>query len=98
MSKVRVLFACQACGLESSKWLGRCPDCGEWNSFVEERREDAPAARGRPAILAEGAQSRPKPYDLIAVAEAAAPITARHNRRSTSDSSRWRAPATAWCG
>ncbi len=71
MSKVRVLFACQACGLESSKWLGRCPDCGEWNSFVEERREDAPAARGRPAILAEGAQSRPKPYDLIDGAEGA---------------------------
>jgi DNA repair protein RadA/Sms len=71
MSKVRVLFACQACGLESSKWLGRCPDCGEWNSFVEERREDAPAARGRPAILAEGVQSRPKPYDLIDVAEGA---------------------------
>ncbi len=71
MSKVRVLFACQACGLESSKWLGRCPDCGEWNSFVEERREEAPAARGRPAILAEGASSRPKPYDLIDGAEGA---------------------------
>jgi len=33
-SKVR--FVCQQCGYESPKWLGRCPDCGEWNSFVEE--------------------------------------------------------------
>jgi DNA repair protein RadA/Sms len=66
MSKVRVLFGCQACGFESSKWLGRCPDCGEWNSFVEERREEAPAAgRGRPASLPLELQSRPKPYDLI---------------------------------
>jgi DNA repair protein RadA/Sms len=66
MSKVRVLFGCQACGFESSKWLGRCPDCGEWNSFVEERREEAPAAgRGRPASLPLELQSRPKAYDLI---------------------------------
>jgi DNA repair protein RadA/Sms len=67
MSKVRVLFGCQACGFESSKWLGRCPDCGEWNSFAEERREEAPAAgRGRPpASIAPDMQSRPKAYDLI---------------------------------
>jgi DNA repair protein RadA/Sms len=65
MSKVRVLFGCQACGFESSKWLGRCPDCGEWNSFAEERREEAPAAgRGRPALPLE-LQGRPKAYDLI---------------------------------
>ena len=42
MTKVRTVFACQACGFESSKWLGRCPDCGEWNSLVEERQEVAP--------------------------------------------------------
>jgi DNA repair protein RadA/Sms len=66
MSKVRVLFGCQACGFESSKWLGRCPDCGEWNSFAEERREEAPpAGRGRPATLPLELQSRPKAYDLI---------------------------------
>jgi len=42
MTKTRTVFACQACGFESSKWLGRCPDCGEWNCFVEERQEIAP--------------------------------------------------------
>ena len=52
MTKVRTVFACQACGFESSKWLGRCPDCGEWNSFVEERQEVAPPpGKGRPDPL-----------------------------------------------
>ena len=36
------LFACQACGATAPKWLGRCPDCGEWNSYVEERRSEPP--------------------------------------------------------
>ena len=43
MSKVRTVFQCQACGFESSKWLGRCPDCGAWNSLVEERPAPEPA-------------------------------------------------------
>ena len=30
------MFACQTCGASSPKWLGRCPECGEWNSYVEE--------------------------------------------------------------
>ena len=30
-------FICQACGHQSRKWLGKCPECGEWNSLVEER-------------------------------------------------------------
>lgn len=36
MSKVKTGFFCQHCGYESAKWLGRCPSCNEWNSFVEE--------------------------------------------------------------
>src|SRR5881628_3150058 len=31
------IFICQNCGYESRKWLGKCPECGEWNSLVEER-------------------------------------------------------------
>lgn len=34
--KTRVIFSCQNCGHQSAKWLGRCPDCSSWNSFVEE--------------------------------------------------------------
>jgi len=36
MAKKKTKFCCQSCGYESPKWLGRCPGCGEWNSFVEE--------------------------------------------------------------
>ena len=35
--KQKTVYACQECGSQSSKWLGRCPDCGAWNSLVEER-------------------------------------------------------------
>jgi len=35
--KPRSIFACQECGAQSPKWLGRCPECNAWNSFVEER-------------------------------------------------------------
>ncbi|RJQ49430.1 MAG: DNA repair protein RadA [Nitrospiraceae bacterium] len=38
MSRSRILFQCQSCGYASPKWLGKCPDCGEWNSFAEEER------------------------------------------------------------
>jgi DNA repair protein RadA/Sms len=44
-------FVCQSCGSQSQKWLGRCPDCGEWNSFVEEKTAPAAdAGRARPVL------------------------------------------------
>jgi DNA repair protein RadA/Sms len=36
MAKTKTAYFCQQCGFESAKWLGRCPSCGEWNTFVEE--------------------------------------------------------------
>jgi DNA repair protein RadA/Sms len=36
MSKVKTAFFCQNCGYESVKWIGQCPSCGQWNTFVEE--------------------------------------------------------------
>jgi DNA repair protein RadA/Sms len=35
-AKAKTLFFCQSCGAQSPKWIGRCPSCGEWNSYVEE--------------------------------------------------------------
>jgi DNA repair protein RadA/Sms len=32
----KIIYACQSCGYQAPKWLGRCPDCGAWNSLVEE--------------------------------------------------------------
>jgi DNA repair protein RadA/Sms len=36
----KTLFVCSNCGHTEPKWLGRCPDCGEWSTFVEEMRDD----------------------------------------------------------
>ena len=36
MPKAKTIFFCQNCGFESSKWMGQCPTCKEWNSFAEE--------------------------------------------------------------
>lgn len=36
MAKVKTVFVCQQCGYQSAKWLGRCPDCDNWNTLVEE--------------------------------------------------------------
>ena len=45
MAKKETLFVCQSCGYQSGKWLGKCPECGEWNSLVEEKFQ--PARKGR---------------------------------------------------
>lgn len=42
MSKIKTVFQCQACGYSSPKWLGKCPDCGAWNSFSEEKQSPKP--------------------------------------------------------
>lgn len=39
MSKPKSAFFCQQCGYESTKWLGKCPACQQWNSFVEEIKQ-----------------------------------------------------------
>ncbi len=47
MAKTHSLFICGQCGQEAHKWLGRCPGCGSWNSFVEERLQGSPQGRQR---------------------------------------------------
>ncbi len=59
MAKVHSLFTCGECGYEAHKWLGRCPDCGAWNSFTEERFE------GRAANPAKVREVAPKRLDEI---------------------------------
>jgi DNA repair protein RadA/Sms len=50
-------FVCQACGTVASKWAGRCDNCGEWNTIVEESAS-APVAGARGASLPKGQASR----------------------------------------
>ena len=37
MKDSSVRYVCSECGHDESKWMGRCPECGAWNSFTEER-------------------------------------------------------------
>lgn len=58
MAKTKTHYTCQACGCQAPKWLGRCPDCGAWNSMVEESAV-RPAEERRPAWGAATGASRP---------------------------------------
>ncbi|WP_214073447.1 DNA repair protein RadA [Mucilaginibacter sp. dw_454] len=44
MAKSKIAYFCQSCGFESAKWLGKCPSCQQWNTFVEEIIEKDPKA------------------------------------------------------
>jgi DNA repair protein RadA/Sms len=46
-SKIKTIYRCQQCGYSSPKWMGRCPDCNNWNTFVEEKESIAPARQVR---------------------------------------------------
>jgi len=46
MAKVKTTFFCQNCGAQSPKWLGKCPSCGQWNTYVEEIVQKEETGRG----------------------------------------------------
>ena len=48
MSKIKTQFVCQSCGYQSSKSLGKCPECETWNSFVEETSSAQPSSSRSP--------------------------------------------------
>ncbi len=61
MAKGKTVFYCQSCGYESSKWMGQCPGCRGWNTFVEEpvitadssRRKSTAVRREEPTLLSK---------------------------------------------
>jgi len=66
MAKAKIIYACQNCGYQSPKWLGKCPDCNQWNSLVEERFERAAHPRGE---LTLGTKEEPASISEISTAE-----------------------------
>ncbi len=56
MKQPKILFVCQSCGATSLRWLGRCPDCGAWNSYEEQVQ--TPSTAGGTKRVAEGAQAQ----------------------------------------
>jgi DNA repair protein RadA/Sms len=68
MTKPKTVFACQNCGYQSPKWLGKCPDCASWNSFVEE--QVSPSADRSPQALTIAEQNLPpQPIRSIVTSE-----------------------------
>jgi DNA repair protein RadA/Sms len=63
MSKPKTVYVCQNCGAESAKWIGRCPACGEWNTYQEEII--APASRHQPSFGSIGEKKKPVLLDNI---------------------------------
>ncbi len=61
MAKTKTVYVCSHCGADSPKWLGKCPNCGEWNTYVEEvvAKEVPSAKRPAPSGLSERGQARP---------------------------------------
>lgn len=47
LAKSRTIFICQACGFQTPRWAGRCPDCGQWNALKEEVRHGSDAHEKR---------------------------------------------------
>lgn len=54
--KLSTVFVCNNCGYESSKWMGKCPACNQWNTFFEEKQVTANTAKARQKTNAEVVQ------------------------------------------
>ena len=61
MAKEKTVYVCSNCGQDSPKWVGKCPSCGEWNTYVEEIVRKEPTNR-RPVSGIE--TQKPKPLAL----------------------------------
>jgi len=58
-----MIYCCQACGYQTPKWMGKCPDCGTWDSIVEERAAAGPFRNA--ARISTAQQTVPVPIDTI---------------------------------
>ncbi|MFO7170818.1 MAG: DNA repair protein RadA [Chloroflexota bacterium] len=54
MAKTRTIYICQQCGSQQTRWMGRCPDCGTWDSLVEQIERKEGAAKSRSAATSTG--------------------------------------------
>ena len=69
MAKLKKIFVCQECGHESIRWLGKCPSCNQWNTMVEEIKQEGPI---NPIIGPELVDSsRPVTLDEVSTKEEA---------------------------
>ena len=60
MAKAKTVYICSNCGASSPKWVGKCPNCGEWNTYVEEIVSKEPAVKRPVPGMVEKGHSRPQ--------------------------------------
>lgn len=59
MAKIKTFFECTNCGNQTSKWLGKCPECGSWNSFVEQQTTPSVVGFSKNVIDQGGITAKP---------------------------------------
>jgi DNA repair protein RadA/Sms len=64
MAKSKIAYFCQSCGYESAKWLGKCPSCQQWNTFVEEILEKSNASVPNWKASPSSSQRANKPVEV----------------------------------
>ncbi|MDG1276658.1 MULTISPECIES: DNA repair protein RadA [Algoriphagus] len=64
MSKTKTSFFCQNCGSQSAKWIGKCPACGEWNTYVEEVIQKEESGKGNWKSPASGMKKANTPRKI----------------------------------
>ena len=75
MAKIRTKYVCQSCGYENPKWLGKCPECMKWNTFVEEIEDKSSKSNHRETFVID--KSSQKPININS-------ITIKHEERFSS--------------
>ena len=65
MAKTKSVYVCQNCGADSPKWIGKCPSCGEWNSYVEELVRKESGAKASGLVFAEERQKPVKLNEIV---------------------------------
>src|SRR5690554_7296838 len=80
MAKIRTSYFCQNCGAESAKWIGKCPSCGEWNTYVEEVIQKEDSGRGSWHQGLEKSKRSSVPKKLIDVSDEKLPRLITHDR------------------
>ena len=67
MAKNRIVFTCKECGHEETKWLGRCPNCGSWNSFRENIKTGKGSGRSAGAVDHGGSTAKTRLSDPVLI-------------------------------
>ena len=69
MAKVKTKYVCQNCGYVSPRYLGRCPNCSEWNTLVEEVEQKSAAVKATPRVTLTGTTNAPQKIDTIKISQ-----------------------------